>query len=96
MENSSKDENSRPPPEYLFTGQEATMRIGHGTTDWFKIGKGIYQGCILSLAYLTCMQIKKQQLELDMKQTTGSTLEKEFIKTVYCHPIYLTYMQRTS
>ena len=47
MENSSKDENSRPPPEYLFTGQEATMRIGHGTTDWFQIGKGVHQDCIL-------------------------------------------------
>ena len=33
----------------LYTGQEATVRTGHGTTDWFQIGKGIYQGCILSL-----------------------------------------------
>ena len=32
----------------LYTGQEATVRIGHGTTDWFQIGKGVYQGCILS------------------------------------------------
>ena len=32
----------------LFAGQEATVRIGHGTTDWFQIGKGIHQGCILS------------------------------------------------
>ena len=38
----------------LYAGHEATVRTGHGTTDWFKIGKGIYQGCILSLAYLTC------------------------------------------
>ena len=42
------------------------------------------------------MQIKKQQLELDMKQRTGSKLEKEHIKSVYCHPAYLTYMQCTS
>ena len=32
----------------LFAGQEATVRTGHGTTDWFKIGKGVRQGCILS------------------------------------------------
>ena len=42
------------------------------------------------------MQVKKQQLELDMEQQTGSKLEKEYIKAVYCHPAYLTYMQSTS
>ena len=42
------------------------------------------------------MQVKKQQLELDMEQQTGSKLGKEYIKTVYCHPAYLTYMQNTS
>ena len=39
------------------------------------------------------MQVKKQQLDPDMKQWTGSKLEKEYIKAVYCHPDYLTYMQ---
>ena len=42
------------------------------------------------------MQVKKQQLELDMEQQTGSKLGKEYIKAVYCHPDYLTYMQNTS
>ena len=42
------------------------------------------------------MQVKKQQLELDMEQWTGSKLRKEFIKGVYRHPAYLTYMQSTS
>ena len=42
------------------------------------------------------MQIKKQQLELDMKQLTDSKSGKEYIKAVYCHPAYLTYMQSTS
>ena len=42
------------------------------------------------------MQVKKQQLELDMEQQTGSKSGKEYIKTVYCHPAYLTYMQNTS
>ena len=42
------------------------------------------------------MQIKKQQLELDMEQQTGSKLGKEYVKAVYCHPAYLTYMQSMS
>ena len=42
------------------------------------------------------MQVKKQQLELDMEQQTGSKLGKEYIKPVYCHPAYLTSMQSTS
>ena len=42
------------------------------------------------------MQVKKQQLELDMEQQTGSKQGKEYIKAVYCHPAYLTYMQSTS
>ena len=42
------------------------------------------------------MQVKKQQLELDMEQQTGSKLGKEYVKALYCHPAYLTYMQRTS
>ena len=42
------------------------------------------------------MQVKKQQLELDMEQWTGSKLRKEYVKAVYCHPAYLTYMQSTS
>ena len=42
------------------------------------------------------MQVKKQQLELDMEQWTGSKLGKEYIKPVYCYPAYLTYMQSTS
>ena len=45
----------------LYAGQEATVRTGHGTTDWFQIGKGIHQGCILSpclifFAYIFYMQ----------------------------------------
>ena len=42
------------------------------------------------------MQVKKQQLELDMEKQTGSKSGKEYIKVVYCHPAYLTYMQSTS
>ena len=51
--------------------------------------------------HLTClweiyMHIRKQQLELDMEQQTGSKKEKEYVKAVYCHPAYLTSMQSTS
>ena len=51
--------------------------------------------------YLTCLlrnlcQVKKQQLERDMEQWTASKLGKEYVKAVYCHPAYLTYMQSTS
>ena len=42
------------------------------------------------------MQVKKQQLELDMEQQTGSKLGKEYVKAVYCYPAYLIYMQSTS
>ena len=42
------------------------------------------------------MQVKKQQLELDMEQKNGSKWGKEYLKAAYCHPAYLTYMQSTS
>ena len=42
------------------------------------------------------MQVRKQQLELDMEQQTGSKSGKEYVKTLYCHPAYITYMQSTS
>ena len=51
MENSSKDGNTRPPDlphEKPVLNQESTVRTGHRTTDWFQIGKGVCQGCILS------------------------------------------------
>ena len=51
MENSERDGNTRAPDlplEKPVAGQEATVRTGHGTTDWFQIAKGIRQGCILS------------------------------------------------
>ena len=52
LENSERHGNTKPPDcllRNLYAGQEATVRTGHGTTDWFQIGKGVCQGCILSL-----------------------------------------------
>ena len=50
----------------------------------------------LPASWEICMQFKKQQLEMDMEQQTGSKLGKEYVKAVYCYPAYLTYMQSTS
>ena len=50
----------------------------------------------LPASWETCIQVKKQQLEPDMEQQIVSKLEKEHIKAVYCHPVYLIYMQSTS
>ena len=50
----------------------------------------------LPASWEICMQVRKQQLELDMEQQTGSKSGKQYAKAVYCHPAYLTYMQSTS
>ena len=50
----------------------------------------------LPISWETCMQVKKQQLEQDVEQQTGSKSEKKYVKPVYCHPAYLTCMQNTS
>ena len=62
---------------------------------WKILQRWEYQ-ITLPASWEICMQVKKQQLELDMKQWTGSRLGKEYVKAVYCHPAYLTYMQSTS
>ena len=59
MENSERDGNTRPTDltlEKLYAGQEATVRTGHGTTDWFQIGKGVRQAVYCHPAYLTSRQ----------------------------------------
>ena len=59
MENSESDGNTRPPDlplEKFVSGQEATVRTGHGTTDCFQIGKGVRQGCVLTPCLRTYMQ----------------------------------------
>ena len=49
-----------------------------------------------SIIPASCMQVKKQQLEPDMEQQTGSALGKEYDKAAYCHPVHSTYIQSTS
>ena len=50
----------------------------------------------LPASWETCMQVKTQQLELDMEQWSGSKFGKEYVKAIYCHPAYLTFMQSIS
>ena len=66
------------------------------TTNCGKLFKKWEYHSTLPASWEICMQAKKQQLEQDMEQWTGSKLGKEFIKAVYCHPVHLTYMQSTS
>ena len=85
----------------LYAGQEATVRTGRGTTDWLQIGKGVCQGCMLSLClfnfyaeYIMRNLCAGQEATV---RTGHGTMElgKEYIKAVYCHPVWLT-LQSTS
>ena len=65
------------------------------TIDWKvlkEMGIPDHLICLLEI----CMQVRKQQLDLDVEQQTGSKSGREYVKAVYCHPAYLTYMQNTS
>ena len=65
--------------------------------DYNKLENSSRDGTIRSPAsWEICMQVRKQQIEPDMKQQTGSKLGKEYVKAVYCHPAYLTYTQSTT
>ena len=65
----------------LYAGQEATVRTGHGTTDWFQIGKGVHQGCIMSPAYLTYMQSSSGEMLGWRKHKLESRLQGEMSVT---------------
>ena len=66
------------------------------TTNCRKLFKRWEYQTTLPASWEICRQVKKQQLELDMEQHTGFKSGKEYIKAVYCHPAYFTYMQSTS
>ena len=66
------------------------------TTNCGKFFKRWEYQTTLLVFWETCMWVKKQQLEPDMEQQTGSKSGKEYVKAVYCHPAYLTYMQSTA
>ena len=66
------------------------------TTNCGKFFKRWEYQATFSASWEICMQVRKQQLELDLERQTGSKLGKEYVKAVYCHPAYLTYMQSIS
>ena len=66
------------------------------TTNYGKLWKRWEYQTTLPASWEICMQVKKQQLELNTEQWTGSKLDKEYVRAVYCHPVYLTSMQSTS
>ena len=78
---------------FLTTPKPLTVWI---TTNCGKFLKRWEYQTTLPASWEICMQVKKQQLKLDMEEQTGSKLGKENIKAVYCHPAYLTYRQDTS
>ena len=92
---SKKQESSRKTfiAALLTVSKPMTMWI---TTNCGKFLKWWEYQTTLPASWEICMQVKKQQLEPDMEQQTGSKLGKEYTKAVYCHPAYLTYMQSLS
>ena len=90
-----KQENSRKTSTSvsLITLKPLTVQITKYSEKFFKRWEF---KTTLPASWETYMRAKKQQLELDMEQQTGSKLGKEYIKAVYCHHAYLTYMQSTS
>jgi len=92
---SKKQENSRKTSTsaLLSTPKPLTVWI---TTNCGKFLKRWEYQTTCPASCQICMQVKKQQLEPDMEQLTGSKLGKEYVKAVYCHSVYLTSVQNTS
>ena len=90
-----KQENSRKTSTFVSLTALKPLTVWI-TSNWGKFVKRWEYQTTLLASWETCMQDKKQQLELDMEQQTGSKLEKMYIKAVYCHPAYITYMWSTS
>ena len=87
------------PKKYLFSSSLLTMLKPLTvwiTTNCEKFLKRWEYQTTLPASWETCMQVTKQQLELDKEQWTGSKLGKESVKAEYCHPAYLTYVQSRS
>ena len=109
LEKAEEPENKLPTSAGLWKKQENSRRTSTSasltmlntltvwiTTDCGKFLKRWEYQTTLPASWEIYMQVKKQQLEPDMKQWTGSKLTKEYDKAVYCHPAYLTYIQSTS
>ena len=92
---SKKQESSRK------TSTSALLTMPKSLTVWITINCGKFRKrweyqTTWPASWEICMQVRKQELELDMEQQIGSKSGKEYVKAAYCHPAYLTYMQSTS
>ena len=88
MENSERDGNTRPPdlpPEKSYAGQEETVRTGHGTTDWFQIGKGICQGCILSVQFSSVTRLCPTLCNPMNRSTPGHLVQHQLPEPTQTH-----------
>ena len=92
---SKKQESSRKTSTSALLTMPKTLTVWI-TTNCGKFFKRWEYQTTWPASWEICMQVKKQQLELDMEQQTGSKLGKEYVKAVYCHSAYWTYMQSTS
>ena len=93
--------SSKEPESSRKTSISALLTMSKPLTVWITINCGKFWErweCQTTwpASWEICMQVRKQQLELDMEQQTVSKQEKQYIKAVYCHPAYLNYMQSTS
>ena len=91
---SKKQENSRNTSTSALLTMPRLLTLEHNKL--WKIPKEMGIPDHLTCFLRICMQVKKQQFEVDIEQQTGSKSGKEYVKAVYCYPAYLTYMQSTS
>ena len=92
---SKKRESSRKTSTSALLTSPKLLTVWITTNCWKFLKRWEYQ-TTWPASWEICMQIKKQQLELRIEQQIGSKSGKEYVKAVYCHPAYLTYMQSTS
>ena len=85
--------SKRVPEKHLFSFIGYAKAFVWITTNCGKFFKRWEYQTTLPASWEICMQVKKQQLEQDMEQQTGSKLGKKYVKAVYCHPAYLTYAE---
>ena len=92
---SKKQESSRKTSTSVLLTMQKPLTVWI-TTNCGKFYKRWEYQTIWPASWEICMQVRKQQLDLDMEQQTGSKSGKEYVKAIYCHPTYVTYMQCTS
>ena len=92
---SKKQESSRKIPTSALLTTPKSLAVWITANCGKSIKRWVFQST-WAVYWEICMKVKKQQLELDMEPQTGSNSGKEYVKAVYCHPAYLTYMPSTS